>query len=96
MVAHCSRLSTTMVPAAISAGSISTLSSLSAPTAAMKVPAAMSSRRRRGAREGVHVTQISLSGATSAADAAGRTSRASWADASSANRRATAASVSTA
>ena len=61
MAAHCSRTSATTTAAAMSCGSSSCLSGLSAPTAATKVPGRTCSRRRKGLRDGVQVTHTSLS-----------------------------------
>ena len=59
--AHCSRTSTTSVAEATSAGSSSCLPWLSAPTAAMKVPGARRRATTNARRDGVQVTQTSLS-----------------------------------
>src|SRR6476661_8997425 len=60
MTAHWSSTSATTVLCASSAGSISCLSSLSAPTASTSEPRATWSRPTNHPREVVHVTQMSL------------------------------------
>ena len=94
MVAACSSMSTTTTLAAMRAGSSSCLDSLSAPTAAMNVPAPTAPCRRMALRDGVQVTQISLARRARSRSSATRTSIPRAEDISSAKRIARAGSWS--
>ncbi len=80
----------------MSAGWSSCLSSLSAPTAAMKAPGPTAPAWRIGALEGVHVTQMSLARAAACRSVTAETSKPSAEDISRAKATARAWSRSTA
>jgi hypothetical protein len=88
------RLSTTTRAAARSAGSSSCLSGLSAPTAATKAPAEMSSFERKAFFEGVQVTMMSLERAAARGSLAASTGIRSSSDIRLAKLFAASASVS--
>src|SRR5438128_5752158 len=94
MATHWSRTSATTFADARIAGSSSCLSALSAPTAATNVPGRRKDGSRKGAREGVQVTQTSLSVAAASRFTAGATSMRSSADISAEYARARAGSTS--